>query len=84
MATIDPGGLYRIVGRKSRFSKLYGKRIGLDDLETILSQDGVRGLVAGDDALIAVAVIGSVDERQLAVELADRLGVPLRVVEQVP
>ena len=81
MATIDAEGLYRIVGRKSRFSKIYGKRIGLDDIESILSKDGLRGYVAGDDALIAVAVTGSLDVGLLAKRLAHRLGVPISAVD---
>ena len=37
MAKCDPEGFYRIVGRKKRFVKLYGNRVGLDDVEHLLT-----------------------------------------------
>ncbi|MBS0362578.1 MAG: non-ribosomal peptide synthetase [Proteobacteria bacterium] len=56
LATRDAEGVYTIVGRKSRFVKLFGLRVSLDDLEAALAAKGIRATVTGDDSLIAVAV----------------------------
>lgn len=54
-------GLYRIVGRKSRFAKPFGLRIDLDEVEATLRRNGWQGVATGDDALIAVEVTGGID-----------------------
>lgn len=48
-------GLYRIVGRRSRMSKIAGLRIGHDALERALAEAGHDAAVWGDDATIWVA-----------------------------
>ena len=49
-------GIFRIVGRLSRFSKIAGLRIGLDEIEGLLARHDIRALVAGDDAVIAICL----------------------------
>ena len=49
-------GIFRIVGRLSRFSKIAGLRIGLDEIEALLARHDVRALVAGDDEVVAVCL----------------------------
>ncbi|EIV92348.1 acyl-CoA synthetase (AMP-forming)/AMP-acid ligase II [Frankia sp. QA3] len=45
-------GLYEIVGRRTRFAKLFGIRIDLQHVEDTLAGQGLRaGCAAGDDAL---------------------------------
>jgi acyl-CoA synthetase (AMP-forming)/AMP-acid ligase II len=68
-------GLFRIVGRLSRFSKLFGLRISLDDIETYLAARGFEASVAGSDHQITVLVAGPVPAG-LVGELADRYGLP--------
>lgn len=36
IATFDEAGFYRIVGRKKRFLKIFGNRVGLDEMEALL------------------------------------------------
>jgi acyl-CoA synthetase (AMP-forming)/AMP-acid ligase II len=67
-------GLYHIVGRRSRFSKLYGMRVSLDEIEAALAEDGLKTYVAGDDSLVAVA--GARLPGGLAQALAARYGLP--------
>ena len=38
MAQFDEDGFYYIVGRKKRFIKMFGNRINLDDVDTVLKQ----------------------------------------------
>lgn len=47
-------GLFKIVGRKSRFLKLYGLRVGLDDLEHHLQGLGFRTMCGGTDNRLVV------------------------------
>jgi acyl-coenzyme A synthetase/AMP-(fatty) acid ligase len=68
-------GLYRIVGRAARFVKLFGLRIGLDDVERALSADGRDVAVAGDDRGLAVAVDGG-DAAMLRRDIAARYALP--------
>ena len=55
---IEPG-LFRIAGRKSRFVKPFGLRIGLDDLEVLFRSKGMAAHVAGDDELITIASLNA-------------------------
>ena len=70
VAVRNAAGLYRIVGRKSRFAKPFGLRISLDDVEAAVRRHGWRGVATGDDGLIAVEVLGDVDPHAVAAQLA--------------
>lgn len=48
-------GLYEVVGRTSRFAKMYGLRIDLQRVEAALRADGVTAICTDDDALLLVA-----------------------------
>jgi acyl-CoA synthetase (AMP-forming)/AMP-acid ligase II len=63
-------GLFRIVGRANRFSKLAGLRISLDDVEAQLEASGFNVAVAGDDRRIVVCVM-----KGGAAAARDRVGV---------
>ena len=63
-------GLYRIVGRTSRFCKPFGLRISLDEVEAALRRHGWRGVAAGDDSLIAIDTLDSVSPDTVAEALA--------------
>ncbi|MBB2818042.1 UNVERIFIED_ORG: acyl-CoA synthetase (AMP-forming)/AMP-acid ligase II [Rhizobium esperanzae] len=49
IAMRDEDGFYRIVGRKSRFAKVAGLRIGFDIMEQVLAEEGIAAAVVGDD-----------------------------------
>ncbi|OJF12306.1 AMP-binding protein [Couchioplanes caeruleus] len=62
-------GLFEIIGRRSRFAKLFGIRIDLQHVEAGLESDGIRACcVAGDDELV------------VAIEQAERRGDARRLV----
>ena len=50
-------GLFYIVGRTTRFVKLFGLRVNLDDLETQLQVSLPGARCAGDDQRIVIAVL---------------------------
>ena len=68
IAMRNRAGFYRIVGRASRFSKIFGLRLNLDDLQHFLTEQGHVNVVAGDDqgVVVAIKVADQVDRvRQL-------------------
>ncbi|OWK23400.1 hypothetical protein AJ87_37415 [Rhizobium yanglingense] len=50
IAVQDEHGFFRIVGRKSRFAKIAGLRIGFDIMEQALLREGIAAAAIGDDA----------------------------------
>ncbi|MDP9389172.1 MAG: AMP-binding protein [Actinomycetota bacterium] len=84
IARRNADGLYEIVGRRSRFVKLYGLRIDLDHVERLVSATGTAALVTGDDDRLVVAVEAGGDGRSICDQVAERVGLPasrVRVVE---
>ncbi|KRB42680.1 AMP-binding protein [Phenylobacterium sp. Root700] len=79
LAVRNADGLYRIVGRKSRFSKLFGLRISLDEVEATMERRGLRAVVAGDDSLVAVAVTDG-DPVEIAETLSRQFDLPASVI----
>lgn len=76
LAMRDAQGLYRIVGRKTRFSKLFGLRISFDEVEDQLRRQGVSAIVTGDDEMLAVGVVAA--EPQVVAEgLSQALSLPV-------
>jgi acyl-coenzyme A synthetase/AMP-(fatty) acid ligase len=49
MARRDEDGCYYIVGRKSRFLKIYGNRVNLMEIEELLRKQGYEAACAGED-----------------------------------
>jgi len=78
--------LYRITGRKSRFLKLFGLRVALDEVERMLCAQGLSAVASGDDELLVVGVVGTEHEAAAAAIIDDRLGLPSssRIVIPLP
>ena len=64
------GDIFRIVGRRSRFVKIFGLRIALDEIENQLRAKDVEATVAGSDDRIVVAIRGAIPEDCGAAEIA--------------
>lgn len=71
---------YKIVGRMSRFSKLGGKRIALDDIEALLAGRGVTAAVAGDDARLAVWLSGEGDTDEIETFVSQTCAIPQSLI----
>ncbi|MHC9297283.1 AMP-binding protein [Mycobacterium sp. LTG2003] len=80
VARRGPDGLYEIVGRRSRFVKLYGLRIDLQRVEAALAEHGVTALCAGDDDGIAVAATGNHNARDVQKLAATAATIPVTAV----
>lgn len=59
IAVRDQHGFFRIVGRRSRFAKIAGLRIGFDTMEQALKRAGIAAAVVGDDRGLQAYVIGA-------------------------
>ncbi|MDJ0389060.1 AMP-binding protein [Roseomonas sp. E05] len=57
LAVRNAEGLFTITGRKSRFIKPFGLRIGLDDIEARLREAGFEGAATGTDDGLQIAVV---------------------------
>lgn len=89
LARRTPEGLYEIVGRRSRFLKVFGLRVDLGEVERMLADDGIEAVCAGEDERLAVAVTGGACPAGTAMLIAGRLGIPAwriraRHHEQIP
>lgn len=82
-----PGGLYEIVGRASRFVKLFGYRVSLDEVEKRLAEQGLEA-VAGADGdrmvlLMTPPAEGDPEARRAAVmtDISNWLSIPTNAFE---
>ena len=59
VARRSPDGLYEVIGRSSRFVKLYGLRIDLQRVEAALSEEGVTAFCVDDGECLVVAAVST-------------------------
>lgn len=84
-----PDGMYRIIGRLSRFVKPFGLRISLDEIERQLATRGIAAMVAGDDSVIVIAVASDVNHganahpASLATDLSRQFGLPNKLFQVI-
>ena len=83
IARLCPDGLYEVVGRNSRFVKMYGLRIDLQQVESTLRANGLQAFCTSDDDLLVVAAHGKHDERDVQRTAADAAGLPAGAVRAV-
>ena len=79
IARRHPNGLYEVVGRSSRFVKMYGLRIDLQRVEDALRDRGVTAICTDGDGLLLVAATERPDGRATSQRVAaDAAGLPRR------
>lgn len=90
LARRDADGCYYIIGRKSRFLKLYGLRIGLDEVEELIhSQFDTDCYCSGDDEhlLIKLTNASAAHDIPLFIEEKTHLfhqNIKVQVVDRIP
>lgn len=84
IATRDPSGLYKIIGRQSRFLKLFGLRVSLDTVERYLAGQGVQAVCGGSDQQLGVLMVGSADPAYIHRLLAEWLDIPMFAIHVFP
>ena len=83
IARRDEDGFYFITGRKSRFLKLFGVRVGLDECEKIItSRFGIECACVGDDKEMRIYITDKAYAESVTSLLSDTTGI-LRSVFQV-
>ena len=73
-------GYFRIVGRTSRFLKIVGLRIGLDEVETALRTEDHRVWAAGSDQGLVLFLSGSTAPDAVRAQAAARFGLPSAMI----
>jgi len=83
----DPDGLWRVVGRLSRFAKVLGLRVDLDRVEARLREEGYDVLLADGGDRLALAVLAAPGDEARATRVraaaAGLAGVPEAAVDVV-
>ena len=74
------GGLYEVIGRISRFAKLYGLRIDLQRVESNLCRGGVDAICTDGDGVLLVATADRADQYDVLRLAADAAGLPQSAV----
>ncbi|MFZ8200623.1 AMP-binding protein [Alteromonas portus] len=69
-------GLFVITGRKSRFIKVFGNRISLDQIEVFCSQQGYTCIASGEDEKLVVLTKDEDNEEKISLLLSERLKLP--------
>lgn len=80
-------GFFRIVGRNSRFLKLFGLRVSLDEVERALSANGMTGYCTGNDSQLMVFLPGAPERGRVQDAqdfLIQKYGLTHRVVRVEP
>ena len=84
IAVRDSEGYLYIKGRKKRFVKLYGKRIGMDELENILSEMyKVDIYCGGNDSKVIIYLLEQYDIKECEIEewVAGYLNISKNMIE---
>ena len=76
-------GLYEVIGRSSRFVKMYGLRVDLQRLESSLREHGVRAFCTDVDDRLVVAATDGHDESDVRRAAATASGLPTAAVQAV-
>lgn len=90
LAKRDMDGYYYIIGRNSRFLKLYGYRVGLDECERLIrSKFGMECACAGTDAKMKIYILEGERADDVRKYLAQKLGIQVssfevHIVQQIP
>lgn len=78
-----PDGMYEVIGRRSRFAKLFGLRIDLQQLEDTLAEHGVAACCVEDDDRLVVAATTQGELGATQALAASATGLPAAAVAAV-
>ena len=81
LAYYDKDGFFYINGRLSRFLKIYGNRIALDQVEKMIHSYGFEGVASGEDDKLVVHIVDLEDDDSAA-SLQEKLAVSMKINPQ--
>jgi len=65
LAKKDKNGFYYITGRKSRYIKIFGTRISLDDVENEINHQGFKCACTGEDDQLKIYISNNYNSKKL-------------------
>jgi len=84
IAVRQPEGMFKIVGRKSRFVKIYGLRISLDEIEARIQQMGYSTVVTAIGETVVIVSEDDLDEVEISEALNQLYKLPPEMVYCAP
>lgn len=89
MAKRDADGFYYVVGRKKRFLKLFGNRVNLDEVETLLKKQEIESVCAGSDDHLIIFITNKEQEQKTIDFIVNHTGISrggfeVRFIEGIP
>ena len=81
LARINDAGLFELVGRKSRFLKLFGLRIDLQEVERLLEANAIAASCTGNDERLIVAVTHDTDGAHATRVIHEHVGIPTTSIQ---
>lgn len=83
MAYRDEDGYFYIAGRKKRFLKVYGNRLNLDEMDSMLQSVGYEAVTAGEDNHVKIFVVNGSAEEIIAY-VVSKTGLNMHAFEVIP
>ena len=74
LAEKDNEGFYYIRGRLKRFSKIFGVRINLDEIEVLLKKQGIECICTGDDKVLFFYLVNIFDKEETTNKISKNIG----------
>ena len=90
LAWRDEDGCHFIVGRKKRFLKLYGYRIGLDETERLIKSGmGIECACIGNDKKMSIVITQAEKEKEVMRFITEKTGInasafEVRCISEIP
>lgn len=75
IAFFDSEGFFYVTGRKSRYAKISGRRLNLDDIEDWLMGIGIKAACVEEDQKLSVFCCTLVDHRNLKKQVMSEFGI---------
>jgi long-chain acyl-CoA synthetase len=75
LAMRDKDEFYYITGRLKRFLKMYGNRVNLDEVESIIRLAGYESVCGGTDDSLIIYVTDMCDKDRIVSHIAERTGI---------
>jgi long-chain acyl-CoA synthetase len=89
LAEKDNEGFYYIRGRLKRFSKIFGVRINLDEIEILIKKLKIECICTGNDKILSFYLIDSFDKEEMTNKISKTIGIHrsaihLKKIEAIP
>jgi len=75
LAEKDNEDFYYIKGRLKRFSKIFGLRINLDEIEVLLKKLEIECVCAGNDRILVFYLVNSFDKEEMLNKISKYIGI---------